>query len=988
MIKSSLVVGIGASAGGLEALSTFFRAMPNNSNMAFIVVVHLDPSHISLLPELLQRQTKMKVMAISDGRVIEPNNIYVIPPNYNVSILNQQLHLVAPLNLHAKLPIDFFFRSLAQDLGRNAVGIILSGTGSDGTAGLREIKAEDGLVIVQSIDSAKYDGMPQNAIATKLVDFVAAPEDMPKQLLHYSQQRLDNAVDDKVDIEDSNRILSKILALIYQQTGHDFSFYKKNTIFRRIERRMQVHQIESLKNYLEFVQINTQEIAILFNELLIGVTSFFRDREAFDALKRLLVARLESKPDDYIFRIWVPGCSTGEEAYSIAIMFQDCLTSIGRAIGVQIFATDIDEYAISHARLGRYPLSIAADIGEEYCQRYFNKENDQYHIKPIIRDSLVFATQNLIKDPPFTKLDLISCRNLLIYFGPELQKRVLPAFHYALKEDGILFLGPSETTGQSNKYFEILEKKWKIFKRKLLSDETNNGLYFSAPTRPFKMEENPILSTISQIEELSALQLVETILRQSKVPPCVVIDSALNIVYVHGRLGHYLEPAEGRVSSNILEMSRSLTLKNELNTVIHKVMLHKKDVCKKAIAVEIDGHNSIIDLTVKPLQDIGSLKGLMMVSFDNVVSPLKEQENNKTESTRLHQNKDAHALEKELENTRESLQTTIEELETSNEELKSSNEELQSTNEELQSTNEELETSKEELQSLNEESVTVNAELQSHIEELSTANDDIKNLLDSTQIATLFLDPQLKIRRYTPTMTNIINLVSTDIDRPIGHLATSLIDIKLADYADKVLATLEKIECEVFDDNNKCYRMRVLPYRTTNNVIAGVVISFQDITYLKHTETALRLGEQRYKSLFDHCPVAIVEMDVSALASYITQNKLTTVAKLKKHWSQGDHIKQIAGLIKPLNVNEAGQFLFRSNSKEKLLKSIPRLVADDEGYLYQQMIQIIEKKDAFTCDSQIETTDGNRLLCNITITVPRIDNELNFSNTVIVLTPR
>ena len=988
MVDCTLVVGIGASAGGLEALNTFFSAMPNDSNMAFIVVVHLDPSHVSLLPELLRRQTTMEVVAISDGMAVEPNKIYVIPPSYNVSILNQQLHLTAPLDLHTKLPINFFFRSLAQDQGRKAVGIILSGTGSDGTVGLKEIKAEEGAVIVQSIASAKYDGMPQNAIATGLSDFIAAPEDMPKQLLTYSQQRSNSEVSGKVDTDDSNRVLNKILALIYQQTGHDFSLYKKNTIVRRIERRMLALQIDGLKDYLEFVQLNTQEITILFSELLIGVTNFFRDKEAFDALKKLILHQLESKPDDYIFRIWVPGCSTGEEAYSIAILFQECLASMGKTIGVQIFATDIDEYAITHARLGRYPLSIVADVGEEYCQRYFNKENDQYYIKPIIRDSLVFATQNLIKDPPFTKLDLISCRNLLIYFGPALQKRIFPVFHYGLKEDGILFIGPSETTGQSNKYFEILEKKWKIFKRKLLSDETHNGLYFSAPMEPLKMEENPTSSTISQIEELSALQLVETILRQSKVPPCLIINDALNIVYVHGRLGHYLEPAEGRISSNILEMTRSSKLKHELNTVIHKVILHKKEVCKKALAIDIDGHNSLLDLTVKPLQNIGSLKGLMMVSFDNVVSTLKGQNKNQTVSSTLHLNKDAQALKQELDSTRESLQTTIVELETSNEELKSSNEELQSTNEELQSTNEELETSKEELQSLNEESITVNAELQSNMEELSTINDDMKNLLDSTQVATLFLDQQLRIRRYTPAMTSIISLVPTDIDRPIGHFATSLLNIKLADYADKVLTTLEKTEYEVFDNKYHCYRMRILPYRTTNNVIAGVVISFEDITDLKQTETALRIDEQRYKSLFDHCPIAIIEMDSSTLVSYITQYKLTTIAKLKKHWSDDNNVKQIVGLITPLNINEAGQVLFCNNSKKELLKMIPELINNDEGCLYQQMKQIIENKETMVFDSQVATVEGKQLKCTITISIPSIENKLNFDNTVIVLSPQ
>lgn len=989
MNNNNLIVGIGASAGGLEALETFFKAMPDNSNIAFIVVVHLDPTHISLLPELLQRHTKMEVIKISDGMRVKANKIYVIPPSHHLSILNGELQLIEPLNLRAKLPIDYFFRNLAQDQGGHAACIILSGTGSDGSLGLKEIKAEAGMVMVQSLASAKYDGMPQSAIATGMADYILAPEDMPEQLKLYFQHSQSTELAVENNIKSLHNSLHKILILIRNQTGHDFSLYKKNTIIRRIERRMHVHQLKDIQDYLAFAQKNEQEISILFRELLIGVTRFFRDKEAFETLKNAILPQLlNNKPDNYAIRVWVPGCSSGEEAYSIAILLQECLLALKKNMTVQIFGTDIDEYAIAQARSGLYPINISDDVSAEYCQRYFIKKENQYRIKKSIRETLVFAIQNLIKDPPFTKLDLICCRNLLIYFGPELQKKILPIFHYSLKNDGILFLGSSETTGQSNHYFEILDKKWKIFKRRPQQDIIKSALHFSDNKSTLEMAENHPLSSISQLEELSALQLVESILKQSKVEPCAIIDNQQNIIYVHGCLGDYLEPAQGRVSNRILDMARSPALKNELAISIRKVALHKKEVHKKAIAIKHNSNETLIDLSITPLQDIGSLKDLMMVTFIKESIPTTPQTLATKNTPLAPAQGDTSSLRQELESTRENLQSTIEELETSNEELKSSNEELQSTNEELQSTNEELETSKEELQSLNEESITVNAELRSHIDELSSINDDIKNLLDSTQIATIFLDTELKIRRYTPKMIGIINLVATDINRPIGHLASTLQNIKLADAAEQVLKTLDKIETEVHDDQNNIYRMRILPYRTTKNVIDGVVISFEEITALKHIETALREREQRYKSLFDHCPIAIVEVDISALAKYVEQHHLTDLETLNKFCSDNpSEIEKIRGLIKLLNINKYGLLLFTSEHKQALLNKLPQLFEQDD-FLYQQLQLIVEKNDSRVFHTTIKTLKNKHVACEITITIPLVDKRLNFASTILVISPR
>lgn len=480
MTTKNLIVGIGASAGGLEALEAFFKAMPDNSGISFVVIVHLDPHHASILPELLQRTTNLNVITITDDTKVKPNSVYVIPPNHNISILNGKLQLLNfPEPRTGNLPIDVFFSALAQDQGHNAVAIILSGTGSDGSQGLKEIKAENGLVIAQDELSAKYDGMPRNAIATEMVDFVLSPDKMPEKLIQYSRQ---NNHSELINVEgETNQLhntLKQIILLIHRKTGHDFSLYKKNTLFRRIERRMYIHQLNNIDAYLGFLQNNEDEISILFKELLIGVTSFFRDKEAFDLLvSSILPAILEGKPDDYTIRIWVSACSTGEEAYSIAICVKEYLNSINRNLHIQIFATDIDEKAISIARSGLYAENALANVDDTIRDRYFFRENGQYRIIKGIREMLVFATQSLIKDPPFTKLDFISCRNVLIYFSAELQKKIFPIFHYSLNANGILFLGSSETTGQFNEYFEMLDKKWKFYKRK--ANETPSITKFS-----------------------------------------------------------------------------------------------------------------------------------------------------------------------------------------------------------------------------------------------------------------------------------------------------------------------------------------------------------------------------------------------------------------------------------------------------------------------------------------------------------------------------
>jgi two-component system CheB/CheR fusion protein len=833
------IVGIGASAGGLEAFEAFFAAMPVDSGMAFILVPHLDPTHSSIMPELIQKRTRMRVLQIEDGMHVEPNTVYVVPPNQNLSILNATLQL---MELHRprgiNLPIDSFFRALALDQGPNAVAIILSGTGSDGTLGVKAIKAETGMVMVQDQDSAKYDGMPRNAIATGVADYILSPAEMPAKLIKYLHHSVNTTA--AAILEDDGRrsdTLQKICILLRTRTGHDFSQYKKNTILRRIERRMHVHQIDEVENYVTYLQKSEVELDILFRELLIGVTHFFRDPQAFEVLReKYLPELLGDKPDDYTLRVWVAGCSSGEEVYSIAILLQEVMEDLGRRINIQIFGTDIDEDSVNAARTGIFPASITSDVSDVRLQRWFFKEDNQYRVRKSIREMVVFAVQSIIKDPPFTKLDLTCCRNLLIYLGPELQKRVMSLFHYSLKPEGILFLGSSEAIGQAQDLFTVLDKKWKIYRRR-------PGLFAArrilelppVPIRDNILPNNP--ESIRKVEELSAFQLIESILKEVDAPPCVIIDDASDIVYLHGRTGRYLEPVIGKVNVNILEMARP-GLRVDLATAIRGAAAHNHEYVRKGVAIEHDTGHISIDLTVKPVKGYSALRGLMLVMFKEI--PLPEKSKGAiTKGRKRAKNTAVEALEQELHHTRENLQITIEELETSNEELKSTNEELQSTNEELQSTNEELETSKEELQSLNEEAVTVNAELQGRIDELSQTNDDMKNLLDSTQIATIFLDLELCVRRFTPKAVDIIPLAGIDSGRPISHFATALIDTDLEEYAHEVLEDLNMQEREVRSKDGAHYRMRIRPYRTTNNVIDGAVITFEDITALKETQAAL-----------------------------------------------------------------------------------------------------------------------------------------------------
>ena len=861
------IVGIGASAGGLEAFEQFFRACPADTGIAFVLVPHLDPGHESLLTEILQRTTAMPVAQVLDRTRVEPDRVYVIPPNREMSILNRVLQLSIPeLGRGKRMPIDAFLRSLAEDQAERAIGIILSGTASDGTLGLRAILGAGGVCMVQEPSTAKYDGMPQSAIAAGYATHILPVEKMPAMLQVVVGQSAFRQKVPAIATEKTLNGMNQILLQVRSGTGHDFSLYKKSTIGRRIERRMAAHNIESAAVYARYLKENPAEVQALFRELLINVTSFFRDPEAFVALKQtILPPLLAGKPEGYAFRVWVAGCASGEEAYSIAMVLLELMDEIKARhepeLNLQIYATDLDEEAIAVARVGRYLPNIAQDISPERLRRFFIKDQVKdggYKVKKEVRDRLVFAVQNVVKDPPFTKLDLLSCRNLMIYLEAELQNRLIPNFHYALKPNGVLFLSASESITDHPELFVALDRRWKFYRAKHSGAAAYPGVVDQRVQAADKGERKEAATVIGRLKAGragSVGDLSHRALLQTYAPASVTTDSLGNILFVHGDTGRYLRPAPGPVSNNVIEMARE-GLQLALRGAIFNAAAQAAPTLDREVSVQTDGASSKVSFSVRLLAGPHAAAGLaageplLLVSFQDIAGSGKPAQKSTAKQGSGKGARSAEAvriadLEHELAYAWESLQATVEETQASNDELKSANEELQSTNEELQSSNEELETSREELQSMNEEIITVNSELNARVEQLSDMRNDMKNLLDSINTGTLFLDHQLGIRRYTPEAAKIYRLIDTDVGRPLSDITSNIEGENLLAELRSVLDTLVPRERDVRTIDGAWYLARMQPYRTLDDVIAGVVLTFTVVTEFKLATVKLAAQELR-----------------------------------------------------------------------------------------------------------------------------------------------
>ncbi len=817
------VICIGASAGGLDPLQTFFSNLGDLPCCAYVVITHLEASHPSLLPQLVQRHASLPVQQIEDGMPLEKEHVYIIPPDKHVTLLDGHFKLSSRPGDGWSVPINAFMTSLAETVGDKAVGIVLSGMGSDGTAGIASIKKHGGLVIAQEPGTTQFDSMPRSAMETGLVDYVLAPEDMPRQIVKYAKNRSKHPRAEPVALDRVTAdALKMIMHLLRKSSGHDFSNYKVNTLLRRVQRRMSIHQLDDMAAYGRFLEENPKEGVILFKEMLIGVTNFFRDRAAWEVVEKSVMPSLfDEKPDGYKARVWVPGCATGEEAYTVAIVLHDYAASRHRNITMQVFATDINEAAIESARLGMYPAGIADDLSPDYLRDHFVKENSHYRVRRDIREMLIFAPQNVIKDPPFTKLDLICCRNLLIYMDAELQRKLLPLFHYSLRPGGMLLLGSSESIGEFGELFETVDSRWKIFRRRETAVHQPMVDFTIGDHGIQPVAKKSLKATMPALATFAARSLLDHF-----APASVVATKDGTIVYIHGRTGRYIEPAPGHARLNVLEMARE-GLKTRLPGMMHTALTQRKDVILEHLRIGATDDLVEATVTVKPLRD-GGLEELVLIAFEEL-APAKKRaaKTPRPNSTYVDE------LERELADTRENLQTTIEELETSNEEMRSINEEYQSTNEELQSANEELETSREEMQSLNEELATVNEELQEKLDIVMHMHEDLKVFLDSLDTPTIFLDSDLKIRRFTSQARRVVNIMEQDVGRPLSHLATHIGDVNLFEAGEAVNESLRPMERLVHTHSGQPYWMRVLPYRKGDGLVEGIVLHFVDIQELQ-----------------------------------------------------------------------------------------------------------------------------------------------------------
>ncbi len=833
------VVGLGASAGGLEPLVQFLSSVRADSGLAYLVVQHMDPTQKSLLAELLQRATAMPVHQAVDVQRIEADSVHVIAPGCELTVRSGALHLAIPsVPRGRRLPVDVLFNSLARELGERAIGVVLSGLGSDGAQGLQAIKWQGGLTVAQQPDSAQFDSMPKSAIATGCVDIITAPADMPARIAAIIQPQAARVLQPPEPADAAVAALDTILALLRQHTRHDLALYKSNTLVRRIARRVAVHGLASVAAYAHFLQANGQELDLLFKEMLIGVTSFFRDPQVWQDLQDKVLPHLLQRQADESgpLRAWVVACSTGEEAYSLAIAFCECVDALPASARreLQIFATDLNADAIALARNGRFPATIARDLTPQRLSRFFTARPDGYQIDKRIRDMVLFAQHDVIVDPPFTRLDLLSCRNLLIYFDSTLQKRLVPLFHYSLRPGGALLLGGSETVGRAQALFMPLHPKSRLYWRSENGDAAGAVVFptqrrpapHSAPQETTLTHPNPPLANLQSMADHWLLQ--------QHAPPAVLVNDAGDIVYISGRTGRYLEPAAGKANWNVHVMARP-AIRAQLAVALRTAVRDRSSIELRALRIDDDDAAAVVDITVQAVMQPKALEGMVMIIFRDV----RAAAGRRGQRTKTAGAADPGVAE-EMLRSREEINALRQEMRASQDELQAANEELQSTNEELQSANEELTTSKEEAQSMNEELQTINAELHAKLDDLALAQSDMQNLLNSTDIATLFLDNQLNVRRYTEQIARVIHLREGDIGRPLSELASTLVYPDLHADVKETLRTLAFSEKQIATSDGHWFSVRIMPYRTLANVIQGVVITFVDITVAKALESRLR----------------------------------------------------------------------------------------------------------------------------------------------------
>jgi two-component system CheB/CheR fusion protein len=848
------VVGVGASAGGLEALEQFFDEMPSDTGLAFVVIQHLSPDYKSLMVELLSKHTKMTVQRAENNLEVRANNVYLIPPRTTMTLRDGRIQLAKQDPERAlHLPIDIFFCALGKDQGEQAVGVVLSGTGSDGMQGVRAIKDAGGMVMVQQLEDAKFDGMPRSAVSTGLADFILPANEMPQALLQFVRNpRMITEGKDASDVyQTKQEALQRVIESVRKHTGVDFAFYKPATIVRRVERRMNINQCGDLEDYAQLVRDSAGEATTLYKELLIGVTRFFRDADAFEVIRKKVIPQVfENSSSDEPIRVWVPACSTGEEAYSLGMLFQEYLETHQVVREIKIFATDIDQRAVEFAAEGIYPESVVADLTPQRMEEFFVKRQDRYYVSRQLREMIIFAPQNLTKDPPFSNMDLVSCRNLLIYLQPSMQKRVLAMMAYALKRNGFMFLGASESLGANVDIFRPISNSWKVYQkigsgRNLLHDT------LQAP-RPRANQPQRFGTSHAFSDALLEKALQSVMVSQQSA--CLLLKEDFSVLHVFGSVEDLVQLQPGRASLDARKIMNP-DLSVALSTAVSRCQKTEREVNYSRL--HVSNKDLYVDLSVRPLSTQES-EAAFIVTFRRSNSATQtETEEGEVLSADERMQQRIRDLEQELQYTRANLQATIEELQTSNEELQATNEELVTSNEELQSTNEEL-------QSVNEELHTVNTEYQEKIEELTQLNNDMDNLLRATEIGTLFLDVSLQIRKYTPSLTELVNILPQDLGRPVSHLSTRVAGLNLETFARDCLQSRKTLLHDVLAEDGRCFLLRFCPYWTDESKLDGVVMTMVNVT-------EIRRAEGRTQMIIDLLPAEVMVVNADGKVSYVNR---------------------------------------------------------------------------------------------------------------------